>query len=83
MSNPEKLYDPVQLLIEIGIEKLKNDYTQAFVVSKVALADNLKLEYNNKFSILMHFFLFYTSRLFYFKILNFFSIISTLNYKIY
>lgn len=50
-SNPEKLYDPVQLLIEIGIEKLKNDYIQAFIVSKVALADNLKLEYNNKFSI--------------------------------
>lgn len=59
MSNPEKLYDPVQLLIEIGIEKLKNDYTQAFVVSKVALADNLKLEYNNKFSILVHYFIIY------------------------
>lgn len=47
-SNPEKLYDPVQLLIEIGIEKLKNDYVQSFVVSKIALADHLKLEYNNK-----------------------------------
>lgn len=47
-SNPEKLYDPVQLLIEIGIEKLKNDYTHTFIVSKVALADHLKSEYNNK-----------------------------------
>ncbi|XP_060878579.1 uncharacterized protein LOC132950955 [Metopolophium dirhodum] len=48
-SNPEKLYDPVQLLIEIGIEKLKNDYTQSFLISKIALADHLKLEINNKF----------------------------------
>lgn len=47
-SNPEKLYDPVQLLIEIGIEKLKNDYTQSFLISKIALADHLKLEINNK-----------------------------------
>jgi len=35
-------------LIEIGIEKLKNDYTQAFLISKIALADHLKLEMNNK-----------------------------------
>lgn len=42
----------MQLLIEIGIEKLKNDYIQAFVVSKIAIADNLKLEYNNKLSVL-------------------------------
>lgn len=42
----------MQLLIEIGIEKLKNDYIQAFVVSKTAIADNLKLEHNNKLSIL-------------------------------
>lgn len=54
-SNPEKLYDPVELLIEIGIEKLKNDYSQAFVVSKIALADNLKLEYNNKLSLSLFF----------------------------
>jgi len=47
-SNPEKLYDPVQLLIEIGIEKLKNDFTQTFLISKIALADHLKLEMNNK-----------------------------------
>lgn len=52
-SNPEKLYDPVQLLIEIGIEKLKNDYNQIFIVSKIALSDHLKLEYNNKFSLLI------------------------------
>lgn len=52
-SNPEKLYDPIQLLIEIGIEKLKNDYNQIFIVSKIALADHLKLEYNNKFSLLI------------------------------
>jgi len=49
------LYDPVQLLVEIGIEKLKNDYTQSFIVSKIALADNLKTEYNNKFSIIIYF----------------------------
>lgn len=54
-SNPEKLFDPVQLLIEIGIEKLKNDYTQSFVVSKIALADNLKMECNNKFSVTAYF----------------------------
>lgn len=54
-SNPEKLYDPVELLIEIGIEKLKNDYSQAFVVSKIALADNLKLECNNKLSLSLFF----------------------------
>lgn len=74
MSNPEKLYDPVQLLIEIGIEKLKNDYTQAFVVSKVALADNLKLEYNNKFSILC-IFLFYTDRFFLIQSTQFLSVL--------
>lgn len=46
------MYDPVQLLVEIGIEKLKNDYIQAFIISKIALVDNLKLEFNNKFSTL-------------------------------